>query len=76
MALLLAWLHQALVNEVLVLETTLVDPDRYCEALDQIFDKKLAQALKQRVELEIKFQNDGEFTQTFELFYLLMVFKI
>jgi len=44
--------------------------------LDRIFDRRISQALKTKVEQEIKNQQDSEFTQTFELFYLLMVFKI
>ena len=65
-----------MVNEIFVIENTHLDSDRYCEVLDRIFDKRLASALKSRVEQEIKGQQEGEFTQTFELFYLLMVFKI
>lgn len=75
-ALLLAWLHQALVNEIIVIENTHVDSERYCDVLDRIFDKRIAVALKQKIEQEIKNQHESDFTQTFELFYLLMVFKI
>jgi hypothetical protein len=59
---LLAWLHQALVNEIFVLENTNLDNERYCEVLDRIFDKRLANALKSKVEQEIKGQQEGEFT--------------
>jgi len=74
-ALLLAWLHQALINEVLILENTALDPFKYIEVLNMIFDSQLASQLKARIENEIKRQ-EVDFSHCFELFYLLMVFKI
>lgn len=75
MALLLAWLHQSLINEVLILENTALDHGKYIEVLNMIFDEDLAKALKARIENEIKRQ-EADFSHSFELFYLLMVFKI
>ena len=74
-ALLLAWLHQALINEVLILENTALDPFKYIEVLNMVFDSQLASQLKSRIENEIKRQ-EADFSHCFELFYLLMVFKI
>lgn len=74
-ALLLAWLHQSLINEVLILENTALDHGKYIEVLNMIFDEDLAKALKARIENEIKRQ-EADFSHSFELFYLLMVFKI
>ena len=74
-ALLLAWLHQSLINEVLVLENTALDPFKYIEVLNMIFDQQLASQLRARIENEIKRQ-EVDFSHSFELFYLLMVFKI
>jgi len=74
-ALLLAWLHQALINEVLILENTALDPFKYIEVLNMVFDSSLASQLKARIENEIKRQ-ETDFSHCFELFYLLMVFKI
>ena len=74
-ALLLAWLHQALINEVLILENTALDPFKYIEVLNMVFDSQLASQLKSRIENEIKRQ-EADFSHRFELFYLLMVFKI
>ena len=39
MALLLAWLHQSLINEVMILENTALDPFKYIEVLNMIFDE-------------------------------------
>ena len=59
-----------------MIENTHLDSDKYCQVLDRIFDKRLAHSLKNKIESEIKGQQECEFTQTFELFYLLLVFKI
>ena len=59
-----------------MIENTHLDSDEFCQVLDRIFGKRLALSLKNKIESEIKGQQEGEFTQTFELFYLLMVFKI
>ena len=61
-ALVLAWLHQALINEIFVFENTVVDTSKYCEVLDKIFDRRLTLSLKQKVEQEIKRIPDSEFT--------------
>ena len=59
---LLAWLHQSLINEIFVIENTHLDSEKYCEVLDRIFDKRLAQSLKNKIEQEIKCLHEGEFT--------------
>ena len=57
------------------MENTALDPFKYIEVLNMIFDQNLASQLKQRIENEIKRQ-EADFSHSFELFYLLMVFKI
>ena len=74
-ALLLAWLHQSLINEVLILENTALDTWKYKEILNNVFDKRLGQHLQAKIESEISRQ-ENDFTHSFELFYLLMVFRI
>ena len=53
---------------IFVIENTHLDSDKYCQVLDRIFDKRLAHSLKNKIESEIKGQQEGEFMQTFELF--------
>ena len=72
---LLAWLHQSLINEVLVLEHTALDSFKYGEVINSIFDRALTRSLITMVETEIN-TKAGDFVQSFELFYLLMVFKM
>ena len=59
----------------MILENTALDPFKYIEVLNMIFDQNLGNQLKQRIENEIKRQ-EADFSHSFELFYLLMVFKI
>ena len=59
----------------MILENTALDPVKYIEVLTMIFDEQLAKQLRVRIENEIKRQ-EADFSQSFELFYLLMVFKI
>lgn len=59
----------------MILENTALDPFKYIEVLNMVFDEQLAKSLKNRIENEIKRQ-ETDFSHSFELFYLLMVFKI
>ncbi len=59
----------------MILENTALDPFKYLEVLNMVFDEQLAKSLKNRIENEIKRQ-ETDFSHSFELFYLLMVFKI
>ena len=52
-----------------------MDSFKYIEVLNAIFEDTLTSLLRARIENEIKRQ-ENEFTHSFELFYLLMVFKI
>jgi len=62
-ALLLAWLHQSLINEVLILENTALDTWKYKEILNNVFDKRLGQHLQAKIESEISRQ-ENDFTHS------------
>jgi len=48
-ALLLAWLHQSLINEILIIEHTALDTFKYAEVLNSIFERNLARRLCNQV---------------------------
>eukprot|EP00347_Sterkiella_histriomuscorum_P002796 403366766 len=71
-ALQIAWLHEALMNEMQILDHTSIQRERYLDALNTIFTRTLAKQLKQRLESQITSQDD--LAQSFELYYLLSSF--
>ena len=60
---------------MMILENTALDTWKYKEILNNFFDKRLGQHFQAKIEGEIN-RHEVDFTHSFELFYLLMVFKI
>ena len=68
----IAWLHEALINELQILDHTSLDFSRYLDALNSIVTRNLAKILKQRLEQEI--ENQEELLYAFELYYMISSF--